>query len=69
MLDSHKPGDSIPVTFSRLGQTRSTALVLDEVPTLEVVLYENIGKQLTPEIESYREAWLGSKVRESVTTN
>ncbi|WP_161888780.1 M61 family metallopeptidase [Pontibacter russatus] len=69
VLDSHKPGDSIPVTFSRLGQTRSTTLVLDEVPTLEVALYENIGKQLTPEMKKYREAWLGSKVREAVTTN
>lgn len=69
VLDSHKPGDSIPVTFSRLGQTRSTTLVLDEVPTLEVALYENIGKRLTPKMKKYREAWLGSKVREAVTTN
>ncbi|MDX5481310.1 MAG: PDZ domain-containing protein, partial [Hymenobacteraceae bacterium] len=61
VLESHKPGDSIPVTFSRLGQTRSTTLVLDEVPTLEVVPYETIGKQLTPEMEQYRQAWLGAK--------
>lgn len=63
VLRRHKPGDSIPVTFSRLGQTRSTTLVLDEVPTLEVVLYENIGKQLTPEMAQYRQAWLGSKAK------
>jgi len=63
VLGKHKPGDSIPVTFRRLGQTRSTALVLDEVPTLEVVLYENTGKQLTPEMVQYRQAWLGSKAK------
>lgn len=60
-LARHKPGDSVLVTFSRLGQPRSTTLVLDEVPTLEVVLYESIGKQVTPEMEQYRQAWLGSK--------
>ena len=69
VLSKHKPGDSIPVTFNRLGQTRSTTLVLDEVPTLEVMPYETIGKQLTPEMQQYRQAWLGSKANGSATTN
>ncbi|WP_439880014.1 M61 family metallopeptidase [Pontibacter sp. MBLB2868] len=63
VLSKHKPGDSIPVTFNRLGQTRSTTLVLEEVPTLEVVPYETIGKEVSPEIQAYRQAWLGSKVK------
>ncbi|RDV14651.1 M61 family peptidase [Pontibacter diazotrophicus] len=69
VLSKYKPGDTIPVTFSRLGQTRSTKLVLDEVPTLEVVPYEAIGKQLTPEMQQFRQAWLGSKANGSATTN
>ncbi|PRY16531.1 putative metalloprotease with PDZ domain [Pontibacter ummariensis] len=61
VLRAHKPGDSLPITFNRLGETREATIVLDEVPTLEVVPYESIGKQLTPEMERYRQAWLGSK--------
>ncbi|MCJ8165374.1 PDZ domain-containing protein [Pontibacter sp. E15-1] len=63
VLHKHKPGDSIPVTYLRLGRPRAATLVLDEVPTLEVVLYESIGKQLTPEMQQYRQEWLGTKVR------
>ncbi|ARS36228.1 M61 family metallopeptidase [Pontibacter actiniarum] len=61
VLSKHKPGDSIPVTFNRLGKTQSTTLTLEEVQTLEVVPYESTGKQLTPEMQAYRAAWLGSK--------
>ncbi|RIJ42829.1 M61 family metallopeptidase [Pontibacter oryzae] len=61
VLSKHKPGDSVPVTYSRYGQERSTTLVLEEPQTLEVVPYEQIGKTLTPEMQNYRAAWLGSK--------
>ncbi|WP_276499261.1 M61 family metallopeptidase [Pontibacter litorisediminis] len=62
-LEKHKPGDSIPLRYSRNGQPRSTTLVLEEVQALEVVPYEAIGKQLTPEMEAFRAAWLGSKAK------
>ncbi|MBF9253949.1 M61 family metallopeptidase [Pontibacter sp. 172403-2] len=62
-LRQHKPGDTVPVTFRRLGQPRTTTITLDEVPLLEVVPYEAIGKQLTPEMQQYRQAWLGSKAK------
>ncbi|MFD2245832.1 M61 family metallopeptidase [Pontibacter ruber] len=61
ILSKHKPGDSIPVTFKRLGETRTATLKLDEVPTLEVVLFEATGKQVTPEMQAFRKAWLGPK--------
>ncbi|WP_242927008.1 M61 family metallopeptidase [Pontibacter vulgaris] len=61
ILGKHKPGDSIPVTFERLGQPRTVNLTLDEVPTLELVPFESIGKTLTPEMEQFRKAWLNSK--------
>ncbi|GAB3820519.1 hypothetical protein GCM10028895_20900 [Pontibacter rugosus] len=61
VLKKHKPGDKVAVTFNRHGQTRSVTLTLDEVPTLEVVPYESINKPVTPAIEQYRQAWLGTK--------
>ncbi|GAB3193765.1 putative metalloprotease with PDZ domain [Pontibacter aydingkolensis] len=61
VLGKHKPGDTVPVTFKRHGQTRTTNLVLEGNLTLELVPYESIGKQLTPEMQAYRTAWLGAK--------
>ncbi|AKD01998.1 PDZ domain-containing protein [Pontibacter korlensis] len=63
VLKKHKPGDSVPVTFTRHGQARTTSFVLDEEPILELVPFESIGKQLTPEMQAYRAAWLGSKAK------
>ncbi|OKL39827.1 M61 family metallopeptidase [Pontibacter flavimaris] len=62
-LKNRKPGESMALTYSRLGQPRQATLVLEEVQTLEVVPFESIGKQLTPEIEARRAAWLGSKAK------
>ncbi len=61
ILSKHKPGDNVAVTFQRLGQTRNATITLDEVPTLELVPFESIGKTVTPEIEQFRKSWLGSK--------
>ncbi|PTX18180.1 putative metalloprotease with PDZ domain [Pontibacter mucosus] len=63
ILKKHKPGDVVPVTFTRHGQTRTTSFVLDEVPLFEVVPYESIGKQLTPQMQSFRAGWLGAKAK------
>ncbi|MBC5993459.1 M61 family metallopeptidase [Pontibacter cellulosilyticus] len=63
VLEKHKPGDTVPVTFTRHGQTRNTSIVLDENPAFELVPYESIGKELTPEMQAFRTAWLGSKTQ------
>ncbi|WP_299758550.1 PDZ domain-containing protein [uncultured Pontibacter sp.] len=63
VLKKHKPGDTVPVTFTRHGQTRTTNFMLDAVPVYELVPYESTGKQLTPEMQSYRSAWLSSKAK------
>ncbi|MEJ8801429.1 M61 family metallopeptidase [Pontibacter sp. H249] len=63
VLDKHKPGDTIPVTFTRHGQTQTVNLVLEGNQTLELVPYESIGKQLTPEMQAFRTAWLGAKAK------
>ncbi|WP_266202625.1 M61 family metallopeptidase [Pontibacter kalidii] len=62
-LKNRKPGERMALTYSRQGQPRQTTLVLEEVQTLEVIPFESTGKQLTPEIEAYRTAWLGSKAK------
>ncbi|MBB6612232.1 M61 family metallopeptidase [Pontibacter sp. Tf4] len=61
VLSSHKPGDTVPITFSSRGKEQTTTITLAEDPTLEVVLYENIGKELTPTMQQFRARWIGSQ--------
>ncbi|NEM98253.1 M61 family metallopeptidase [Pontibacter burrus] len=56
-LKNKKPGNTVKITYKRLGQTRTTDLVLDEVPTLEVVIRAGANQETT----ALRNAWLGSK--------
>ncbi len=63
ILGKRKPGDSLPVTFRRHGQTRNATIVLAETPTMEVALYEEAGQKVTSKIKKFREAWLGSKAK------
>jgi len=55
----HKPGDRIPVEFVSRGETRTAELVAAADPRLEIVPYEDAGKELTAEARRFREAWLG----------
>ncbi|MEJ8758220.1 PDZ domain-containing protein [Pontibacter sp. H259] len=64
VLKNHKPGDVIPVSYTRRGTTKTATITLTEAPYLEVALYENIGKELTPAMQQFRNAWLGSKAKE-----
>ncbi|NDK54621.1 M61 family metallopeptidase [Pontibacter sp. BT213] len=64
VLKSHKPGDAIPVTYSSHGASKNATITLAEVPLLEIALYENIGKELTPAMQQFRNNWIGSKVKE-----
>lgn len=56
-LKNKKPGDTVKITYKRLGQTRTTDLVLDEVQTLELVMRAEANQETT----AFRNAWLGSK--------
>jgi hypothetical protein len=40
---------------------RETETALGESPMLEVVPYERVGREVTPEMAVFRQAWLGSK--------
>ncbi|NGP87333.1 M61 family metallopeptidase [Fodinibius halophilus] len=63
LLASHEPGEELSVTYSSLGQEYEAAVTLDEDPELELLTYEQAGKELTAEQKTFRESWLGSKAK------
>jgi len=60
LLAAHKPGDTITVTFRSLGDEYTTEMTLIEDPRLELVTFEQAGREITDEIRQFRDAWLGS---------
>ncbi|MBD1396918.1 M61 family metallopeptidase [Pontibacter sp. JH31] len=58
-----QPAHSVPITFSRQGETRAATIILEELPELEVVLFETADRELTPAMQQFRQAWLGSKAK------
>lgn len=62
-VDTHKAGDSVELVFKRRGvEVKSNAVVADD-PALEILPVESTGGTLTAEQKTFREAWLGSKVK------
>jgi predicted metalloprotease with PDZ domain len=57
----HKPGDALPIEFYSRGEAHTATITLIEDPRFEVVLYEAAGKEVTPAMQAFRRAWLGSK--------
>ncbi len=43
------------------GGRKDPELALAESPQMELTPYELAGKELTPEMAAFREAWLGNK--------
>ncbi|OJV14501.1 MAG: peptidase M61 [Dyadobacter sp. 50-39] len=60
-LQSHKPGDRMMVEYKHRDELKTAEVELIENPRPEVVTYESVGKTVTPEMETFRKAWLGSK--------
>jgi predicted metalloprotease with PDZ domain len=61
LLDAHKPGDHVKLRVETRGGRKEVDVELASPPGYEVVLYELAGKELTPEMKSFRDAWLASK--------
>jgi len=57
----HKPGDSMPVEFTRHGSTVKATVTVEEDPTVEVVTLESTGGALSADQKAMRDGWLGSK--------
>jgi predicted metalloprotease with PDZ domain len=62
ILDKHKPGDTISIEAEQRGVKKTVQLTFTEDPQVEVVAYENSGRELTPEMKKLRAEWLGSQI-------
>jgi predicted metalloprotease with PDZ domain len=58
---SHKPGDRSMLTVETRTGRRQVEITWAQAPDVEIVSFEQAGRQLTPEITAFRDAWLGSK--------
>ena len=61
LLSEHKPGDRVRLRVQTRGGEREAEVRLEEDPQLELATFENGGQALTPAVEAFRKAWLGSK--------
>jgi len=63
ILASHQPGDELNMTYSSLGRQYNGKITLAQNPAWEVLTYEQAGKDLTDQMKTFRQKWLGSKAR------
>jgi predicted metalloprotease with PDZ domain len=61
LLDKHKPGDRIKLSVETRGGKKDVEIELAGAPGYEAVPYEMAGKDLTPEMKTFRDAWLSTK--------
>ena len=61
VLNTHRPGDKLTVTYRHIEETRTAALLLRENPWVTVISFEKAGLPLTPDILAFRKSWLGAK--------
>ena len=57
---SFGPGDRAEIVFVKRGEERRAQVVFEQDPRLEVVTFESAGREVTPAIDAFREAWLSS---------
>lgn len=60
-VSSRRPGDAIEVTFEQRGVRRTMTVRVGEDPALEVLLHEDAGLSMTPEMRAFRSSWLSAK--------
>jgi predicted metalloprotease with PDZ domain len=63
ILEKHKPGDTIPIEAEQRGVKKTVQLTFTEDPQVEVVSYESLNREVTPEMKKLRTEWLGSQVK------
>ena len=61
LLGRHQPGDKIHLRFVSRGEHKEADVVLAASPTQTIEPFERSGKELTPAMAAFRQAWLGSK--------
>ena len=63
ITDAHKPGDIITITYSFRGQAKTTQLTFSENPSLEIVSIDKAGGVLTSAMQTFRNDWLNTQVK------
>lgn len=63
ILEKHKPGDTITIEAEQRGVKKTVQLIFTEDPAVEVVSFESINKEVTPEMKKLRDEWLGSQLK------
>ena len=58
---SHKPGDRSTLTVATRDGRKQVPLTWAAAPDFELVPFEKAGREVTPQIKEFRNAWLGSK--------
>lgn len=61
VLQAHRPGDAIPVTFTSRGERLAATIRLAESPRIEVLTMEEAGQVPTAAQLAFRQRWLGSR--------
>ena len=61
LLDAHKPGDHLKLQVESRAGKKEVELELAGPPGYEMEPYEMAGRELTPEMKAFRDAWLSSK--------
>ena len=63
-LKSRKPGDKVVLEVRRpTGKTATLTLSVGEDPAMEAVAVETTGRTLTPAEKTFRDSWLGPKLK------
>lgn len=60
-LAKHSVGEQMSLEYTSRGGARKATVAVAEDPALEIVTFEKAGVDLSGEIKSFRESWLGSK--------
>lgn len=61
ILNTKKAGEYINITYNRAGEMQNLSLKLINNPNLEIISFEEAGLSVSPQIETFRNHWLGSK--------
>ncbi|HTA71515.1 MAG TPA: PDZ domain-containing protein [Bryobacteraceae bacterium] len=61
LLQRHRAGDEIHLKVEGRAGKRELDVILAETPALQMTPYEFAGREITPEIATFREGWLSSK--------
>ena len=62
-LETHRPGDTVRLTWVGRAGERSATVTLREDPNVEVLTFEDAGRTPTAAQLAFRRAWLDSRIR------